>query len=92
MCKLGESERPSVLLHLAAITTSLDAMASSTRRRIRAQMEVFDPAHTLELATRQGYYTDNVFLFVPNLIGARHILSSLASRATELANLKDTRV
>ncbi|VDB82807.1 unnamed protein product [Peniophora sp. CBMAI 1063] len=54
-------------------------MSSSTRRRIRAQMEVFDPAHTLELATRQGYYTDNVFLFVPNLIGYTRVILAAAA-------------
>ncbi|KAI0028116.1 CDP-diacylglycerol-inositol 3-phosphatidyltransferase [Vararia minispora EC-137] len=48
-------------------------MASTARRRIKASMEVFDPRHTLELATKQSY-TDNVFLFVPNLIGYTRVL------------------
>jgi len=42
-------------------------------------MEVFDPMHTLDLATKQAYYTDNVFLFVPNLIGYTRVILAAMS-------------
>jgi hypothetical protein len=49
-------------------------------------MEVFDPRHTLELATKQSY-SDNVFLFVPNLIGARRSPSRLSSAKTLIGSV-----
>lgn len=38
-------------------------------RRRKNSIEVFDRKHALDLATAQSY-SENVFLFVPNLIGS----------------------
>jgi hypothetical protein len=43
------------------------AKATSTRRR-RASLEIVDAKQAVDLATAQSY-SENVFLFVPNLIG-----------------------
>lgn len=37
-------------------------------RRNSIVVDLVDPTHALDLATKQTY-TENVFLFVPNLIG-----------------------
>ncbi|KIJ44018.1 hypothetical protein M422DRAFT_228628 [Sphaerobolus stellatus SS14] len=51
---------------------------SSAARRRRNSIEVFDGKHALDLATAQSY-SENVFLFVPNLIGyTRIILAGLS--------------
>ena len=42
-------------------------MANKTRRR-RASIEIVDAKEAVDLATAQTY-SENVFLFVPNLIG-----------------------
>jgi CDP-diacylglycerol--inositol 3-phosphatidyltransferase len=50
----------------------------SRRRNSVTHIDVVDPAHALDLATAQSY-SENVFLFVPNLIGyARVVLAALA--------------
>ncbi|KAI0318636.1 CDP-diacylglycerol-inositol 3-phosphatidyltransferase [Amylostereum chailletii] len=50
----------------------------SVRRRTGGSVEVVDPRHAVDLATNQTY-SENVFLFVPNLIGyARVILAALS--------------
>jgi len=47
-------------------------------RRSSIVVDLVDPTHALDLATKQTY-TENVFLFVPNLIGyARVILAALS--------------
>ncbi|KAA1474930.1 CDP-diacylglycerol-inositol 3-phosphatidyltransferase [Dentipellis sp. KUC8613] len=51
---------------------------SSVTRRTKASVEVVDPKHAVDLATAQSY-SENVFLFVPNLIGyTRIILAGVA--------------
>ncbi|TFK42661.1 CDP-diacylglycerol-inositol 3-phosphatidyltransferase [Crucibulum laeve] len=54
------------------------ANSSSSRRRRRKSIEVVDAKQAVDLATAQTY-SENVFLFVPNLIGyARVILAGMA--------------
>ncbi|TFY81767.1 hypothetical protein EWM64_g2244 [Hericium alpestre] len=45
----------------------------SSSRRAKASVEVVDPKHAVDLATAQSY-SENIFLFVPNLIGYTRIL------------------
>ena len=42
---------------------------ASNRNRKQRSVEVVDAKHAVDLATAQTY-SENVFLFVPNLIGA----------------------
>jgi CDP-diacylglycerol--inositol 3-phosphatidyltransferase len=48
------------------------AKATSTRRR-RASLEIVDAKQAVDLATAQSY-SENVFLFVPNLIGYTRVI------------------
>ncbi|KAI0065438.1 CDP-diacylglycerol-inositol 3-phosphatidyltransferase [Artomyces pyxidatus] len=49
------------------------AAKNSAHRRKGGSVEVVDPKHAVDLATQQSY-SENVFLFVPNLIGYTRIL------------------
>ena len=48
-------------------------MTKSTSRRRRGSIEIVDAKQAVDLATAQSY-SENVFLFVPNLIGKLHFL------------------
>lgn len=50
--------------------------SKKTLRRRRRSIEVYDGKHALDLATAQTY-SENVFLFVPNLIGRAFFLPSV---------------
>ncbi|KAI5122056.1 hypothetical protein M0805_006040 [Coniferiporia weirii] len=52
-------------------------MASERRRRARS-VEVVDAKHAVDLATAQTY-SENVFLFVPNLIGYTRVILAAVS-------------
>ena len=52
------------------------AKATSTRRR-RASLEIVDAKQAVDLATAQSY-SENVFLFVPNLIGESTSVTSFS--------------
>jgi len=51
---------------------NMSPKSSSNQRRRRGSLEVVDPKHAVDLATAQSY-SENVFLFVPNLIGTFHL-------------------
>ena len=48
-------------------TPSVPSIMAARQRR--GSMEVVDAKFAVDLATAQNYYVENVFFFVPNLIG-----------------------
>lgn len=52
---------------------------TTSRRRRRGPMEVVDAKEAVDLATAQTY-SENVFLFVPNLIGRSDFFERSISR------------
>jgi phosphatidylglycerophosphate synthase len=76
---------PATLIPLATM-----AEKKAKRRVAGAQtqhVELVDPAHALGLATAQGY-SENVFLFVPNLIGLHFRLRVAAPPLTALRSAR----
>lgn len=68
---LRSYRHPQFVLVLVLTLRPANPMSPSTSslRRRRASIEVWDAKSAVDLATAQSYFSENVFLFVPNLIG-----------------------
>lgn len=64
-------------------------MGKAANRRRNQSVEVVDPKVAVDLATAQTY-SENVFLFVPNLIGTHPASTPERSELTPTGMLQDT--
>ena len=63
----ADGTRPSVINHPSTSPLAMTAKQPAHRRK-GGSVEVVDSKYAVDLATQQSY-SENVFLFVPNLIG-----------------------